>query len=131
MTRKPMLLIGVCLAVLVLGATLASAAPTASGPVSVKAAATPASPGDAVRICQRPLCRLRCRTVVLRRRCRPASLCRFKTHVICRCYYQRGRCYLRCKSRLIVRRCTRGGMCRAPVRICQCGVPMVRPRPPR
>lgn len=110
----------------VLGLMVASAAPAATGPAGVKAAVTT---GPGVQICQRPLCRLRCRTFVRGRRCRPGSVCRFKSHVICRCYYQRGTCSLRCKSRPVVRRCNRAGFCRAPVRRCQCGVPMVRPGP--
>jgi hypothetical protein len=99
----------------------------AADPGGVKVAAPRA--GD--QVCQGPkvLCKLMCRTLVLRKRCRPGTPCYFKSHVFCKCYYQRGTCYLRCKSRLVRRTCNRAGVCRAPVRVCRCGVPMVPPRP--
>jgi hypothetical protein len=126
MIRKAMLLVGVWLTVGVLGAGPASAGPTATGPEGVRAAATPA----AVQVCQGPraMCRERCRTLVARRRCRPATPCLFKTHVFCRCFFQQGACRLRCKSRLVRRMCNRSGWCSAAVRRCQCGV---APMPPR
>ena len=129
--KTGLLVVGAWLVVTFVAATVATAAPAASGGTSLEAAG-PANTG--VRVCQRPRppCRLRCRTIVLRKRCRPGMLCRFKSHVVCRCFYQRGRCWLRCRaSRLVVRRCNRRGWCRAAVRRCQCGVPMVPPRPPR
>jgi hypothetical protein len=126
MIRKAMLLAGVWLAVLALGVGPAPAGPAVTGPVGLKSATPPA----AVQVCQGPmvLCRLRCATIVARRRCRPGTPCLLKSHVMCRCHYQRGTCLLRCKSRLVRRTCNRAGWCRAPVRRCQCGVP---PRPQR
>ncbi|MBU0513271.1 MAG: hypothetical protein KJ621_00735 [Proteobacteria bacterium] len=122
-------LAGCWLAMLVVAVPSALAAPGAAGPASVKATA----PEAAVQVCKRLFrCVVRCRMMSIRRRCRPGSLCRFQTHLTCRCYRVRGRCGLRCQSKTLTRRCTRYGYCSVGVKRCHCErVPLPPHRPSR
>jgi hypothetical protein len=119
MTGKMALSAVLCLAVMALAG---------AGPAGVKAEQSQAG----VLVCQRSsiLCVVRCRTIMVRRRCQPAATCSFNDYSWCRCYYQGGACRLRCKARRVQRPCDRSGWCQALIRRCRCGGRMVPPGPP-
>ncbi len=83
---------------------------------------TAAQAGSGMQLCRAkmPPCVLKCRAVILRKRCNPGSICRFKHHSKCKCYFRDKRCYLKCISKLVTVRCNKKGYCAARVRICRC-----------
>jgi hypothetical protein len=127
MIRKATIFAVVGLAMLVLGVAAASAGPMATGQAGVKAAVTTE---NGVRVSQLT-CPMRCHNIVMRRRCRPGSVCQFKSHAYCRCVRRPRGCALRCRSRLITRRCNMRGWCKVMVRFCRCLGPRPGPMPPR